>query len=247
MDQLFMNMYTPMSIRQTEIWTGTYNTTSQRCGLFCNLSKEDAFIKDGAAQYGNILYDADPYRYLDGDVVKISKTVHASAAIPFITEGVYIDDSKYLDGGLGYSSPIVPISDQLKVALDQYFQIPSPCKKLLQLFYFCSYDMDQQFADSMWTKSIGLMIHSSALQDRAFALSFSRQYVRFETDPRIYKQLDSKKLRQILGEIKNKSYIVFLFPLNARSLNVADFSQQQLKEYVTWSRNNYAAYIWVSQ
>lgn len=247
MDQLFMAMYTPASIKQTEIWTGTYNTTTQRCGLFCNLSKEDAFVQDGAAPYGNILYDADPYKYLNGDVVKISKAVHASAAIPFITEGIYIDDSKYIDGGLAYSSPIIPISDQLKVALDKYFQTPSPCRKLLQLFYFCSYDMDQQFTDSMWTKSVGLMIHSSALQDRAFSLSFSRQYINFQKDPQIYKHLDSKKLRQVLGEIKNKSYIVFLYPLDARSLNVADFSQQQLKEYVAWTRKHYAAIIWVSQ
>lgn len=251
MDQLFTSLYTPRSITQTEIWTGTYNATSQRCGLFCNLGKDSAFVKDDLILNGTILYDADEFKYLDGDTGKIAKAVYASAAIPFVTEGIYIGKDKYVDGGLSYSSPLIPISDHLKVCLDRYLaggvSLSTSGRPLIQMFYFCSYDMDSRFSDSMYTKSIGLLIHSSGLQDRAFARLFLQQFFPMNQDPKIYASLNSVTLRAALEEIKDLHYIVFLYPHNARSINVADFTAEQLKEYVEWTKKNYGAIIWTSK
>jgi hypothetical protein len=245
MEELFTSMYTPISIKQTEIWSGTYNTISQKSRLFCNLSEENSFIKASSITHRIPLYDSDSMVYLDGDIVKISKAVHASAAIPIVTEGVYIDSIKYSDGGVSYSSPLVPISEHLKKSVDKYLKVPSPCKKVIQMFYFCSYDMEQLFPDTVYAK-VGLLIHSSALQDRAASLSFMEKYTELE-DPVLYPSLNSKKLREILREIKDKSYLVWFYPLNAKSVNVADFSFKELQEYVEWTRKNYAAIIWIGK
>lgn len=247
MDQLFSSMFTPVSIKQTEIWSGTYNTNSQRGALFCNLDRSDAFVKDDILSEGTILYDCDPFNYLSGDVVDISKVVHASAAIPFVTEGVYIDGKRYIDGGVAYSSPLIPISEHLKVNLEKHFESTSPDTKLVQMFYFCSYDMDQRFNDSMYDASIGLLVHSSGLQDRAFALNFIRQFADVGIEPAKYEDLTSKKLREILRSIQHKSYIIFLFPRNALAVDVANFTTKQLLQYMNWTIKNYSAIVWSSK
>lgn len=247
MDQLFSSMYTPVSIKQTEIWSGTYNTSSQRGALFCNLDAKEAFVNDTLISNGTILYDCDPFTYVNGDTAKISKIVHASAAIPFVTEGVYIDSARHLDGGVAYSSPLIPISEHLKVNLERHLESSPADTKIVQMFYFCSYDMDQRFNDTMYDESIGLLVHSSGLQDRAFALNFIRQFADVGVEPKKYDNLNSKILRDILKSIQYKSYIIFLFPRNSQAVDVANFTTTQLLQYMDLATKNYSAIIWSSK
>jgi len=247
MDQLFTSMFTPQSVKQTEIWSGTYNTNSQKGGMFCNLAKENAFLQDDLVEDGMILYDCDPCTYVDGDLLTISKVVHASAAIPFVTEGIYIGEDRYIDGGVAYSSPLIPMSEHLKASLKKRMDSNSMDERIVQLFYFCSYDMDQRFNDSMYDTSIGALVHSSGLQDRAFALNFIRQFADVGVVPAKYDDLTSAKLRVILKGMQHKSFVIFLFPRNSVAVDVANFTTKQLIEYMNWAKKNYSAIVWCAK
>lgn len=232
---LFHKIYTPKTIQNTEIWTGTYNSTTQKAAFFCNKSFETSRIKDkGDNSY---IYDSESGIYLNGDIDNISKACYASASIPYITPGVMIKENKHIDGGVAYASPLIPLSPKVTEVLKN--------EKLIQLYYFSSYNMDDKFQDSLYSNSVGLLVHSSLLQDRAFALNILKQYGDVNKEPIIHVNINSSKLRSIINSLINKSFIIMFSPVVSYSVTVSNFDVDNLINIIKKVENNFTVHIWI--
>lgn len=235
--QFFEQVYTKKSIVKTELWTGTYNTVSQKSAFFCNKHIDNAIIKDLGKN--THIYDDEPVVYMNGDISMISKVSHASASIPIITPGVMIKDELHVDGGAGYASPLIPMSSKLDTLIRT-----KGTSELIQIHYFGSYNMLGEFSDDIYSKSVGLVIHGTLLADRAYCLSFFRQYGNVCEEPEVYEDVDSKKLSIIMEDIKLKSYVLMLSPKNSPSLNLTHFVGSEVIDIIGKVEKDFTARVW---
>lgn len=238
--RLFEQVFTTNSIQSTEIWTGTYNADRQQAAMFCNKSIESAHIKDfGEDSY---IYDMEASRYLNGNVDEISKCCYASASIPYLTPGVIINKQRYSDGGTMYASPLAAMSPRLSETLSaQKNNDP------IQILYFCSYDMDSKFSDSFYSATVGALVHSSLIQDRIFAVNLLKQYGKVNPVPLVYKDLDSKRLREVMMELGGKSYVIAFFPKGSPTVSITTFNSRALEKAVALVENHVSMFVWVME
>lgn len=238
--RLFDQIFTPNSIQKTEIWTGTYNATKQQAAMFCNKSIETSIIKDfGEDSY---IYDMQPSQYLNGNVNEISKCCYASASIPYLTPGVMIGKDRFLDGGAMYASPLAAMSPRLTDALSS-----RKSDEPIQFLYFCSYDMDSRFTDSFYSQTVGVLVHSTLIQDRIFAVNLLKQYGKVKSTPEVYKNLCSSDLRKVMDLYQNKSYVMAFFPKGSPSVPVTNFTSKMLENSICQVKNNVSMFVWVME
>jgi predicted acylesterase/phospholipase RssA len=243
---LFNSVYTSRSITNTEIWSGTYDSTSQKSACFCNLKSSEALIKD--LDSDKYIYDSQRSVYLNGVVNDIAKVVYASASIPYVTPGVMIAEGRpegrpevmhlHKDGGSSYGSPLVPMKSKVVEAIRNNPSGP------IQIFHFSSYDMNEVFKDNMFSNSIGLLIHSMLLQDRSSTLDLLREFGKVVDIPDIYLNIDAKGLRSVLEKYKDKSYVMMLAPMKAVSVNVTMFTQKELINAIREVEKDFQIMVW---
>lgn len=104
--------YTSDSIQQTEIWSGTYNISTQRSRLFCNRDQDDCIINPSTSQL--LATGMENPMYARGDLDLISDYSVASASIPHIVPPVNIDGDYYADGVLGSASPASLLAGEME-------------------------------------------------------------------------------------------------------------------------------------
>lgn len=230
---LFKNVFTTKSITNTEIWTGTYNETDQKAEFFCNLSEEDAKLKSNDI---DIIYDSAPLNYANGDIEYISKYTYGSAAIPYLTPGIEIDGEKFIDGGVSYASPIIPLSSKIKEYIKK-------SKSKIQIHYFCSYDMNEMFSDDIYSKSVGLLIHSSIIKDRAFTLSFLQNFGDCDHNPKIYNEVDPATIKKVIEENEKNNYLMIFSPFGSPSISITKFTGIELQKKI--KEIKFSIYLWV--
>lgn len=108
---LLSKIFTPSTIQQTEIWTGTFNQSTRTCELFCNKKPGDTYV--WPLTYNRFLYRSMPLNFLSGNMSEIGKAIMASASIPFIFNSQTIGNHEYADGGIMYASPLTPLQDEI--------------------------------------------------------------------------------------------------------------------------------------
>ena len=100
---LFNELFTSDTIKESEILTGTIHCSTGRFKLFSNKSKEDSLIGNAPRTHSSRHMECC---YLDGDVKQIAMVCIASASIPAIVPGCNINGELHTDGGNICSSPL---------------------------------------------------------------------------------------------------------------------------------------------
>lgn len=234
---LFHRVFTPRSITTTEIWSGTYNSTTQKAALFCNLSFDKAKIKD--KDETKYIYDSEKSTYMDGDIDLVAKAAYASASIPYITPGVIINDEKHIDGGAAYASPIVPLKTKVADIIKR-----KPKTEPIQVYHFASYDMNEKFSDSLYSNSIGLLIHSILLQERATTLDLLKEVGVVDPTPDQYMDVNCQKLSAIFEVYANQSYLMMFSPKRSPSITVTSFSGIDIAEIIQDIEKDFTVLVW---
>lgn len=235
--ELFHKVYTPSSIVSTEIWSGTYNTYTQKSAMFCNLSSDKAILKD--FEDDKYIYDSEKSIYLNGNIDDISKVVYASASIPYITPGVIIKDHVHIDGGMSFCSPVIPMKSQIIAAIKKENK-----REPVQIYYFSSYDMDGKFSDSFYLGSIGLLVHSMLIHDRSATLDLLRELGPITETPKIYSDVDVKKLEEIMNLYNKKSFIMMFSPKNPDSVYITSFCADDLIDIIKKNETGFKIIIY---
>ena len=175
--KFFHKNFNTFNIIETEIWTGTYNDEKFMERVFCNREKKDSFFKDEDFNH-TLRYTLPPY-FCNGDVEKIATVSTASANIPVFLPGVIIDNEKYVDGGLGNSSPLKSLSNSLVNTIEKN-------DDSLHIFYFNSFNSKRKHGSNYmniltkWKEVTDTMVSSYVKSDLIFAydifLKFSKNY-----------------------------------------------------------------------
>lgn len=103
--ELFNEWFTPKTIKNVEIWTGTYNVTNKKAQFFCNLDKNESMI-DCLDIYEEKMFNMLPLKYLNGCLNSCAIASAASATIPGFVETQLFEELNYADGGITDSSPL---------------------------------------------------------------------------------------------------------------------------------------------
>lgn len=109
--RLFDDPASATTLANTELWTGTYNTTAGATQLFCSGAQASALLRPNPLL--NQLYNVVEPVYASGDLTTLAKVCFASAAVPAVFPAQSIHDNVYIDGGTSYSSPLTPLRSEL--------------------------------------------------------------------------------------------------------------------------------------
>lgn len=135
--RIFDTYFTSGSIQEgLEVWVGTTNKDTGAAAFFCNKSEDKSIIK--SSYYNCLLTASEPLHYLSGDLVNIGKASAASASIPTLVEGQYINGKNYVDGGVKLASPLAAMQECL---LEHYRETGN-----LQLLYVNGYNIEQELS-----------------------------------------------------------------------------------------------------
>lgn len=171
--ELLDTFFTPSVMGTKEIWTGTYNTNLQKPQLFCNRSLATTILPVSSVDIESL--QILPPIYCDNDLARIAPVVSASASIPGLVSGQYIDGHLHVDGGMGASSPFPLLQDAVYQLAMQW--------KSLHLYYFSGCDLNAKVTSSPdevnlvdnMHQSISTMIRAMLLNDRSAVIQFLKR------------------------------------------------------------------------
>ena len=96
----------------------------------------------------------------------------------------------------------------------------------------------------MYSAIIGLLVHSSLLQDRAAALSMLRKYGSVPDAPIVYSNVKTAQLGTIMNQNRDKSYLMIFFPRGAPSVSSTNFTGKEIREIILKMNGNYSIYLY---
>lgn len=234
----FKTMFTPSSVQRVEIWTCTFNTKHSKAQFFCNRSCENAILQEKGHEK---LYCSLPFSYLNGNIKEISDVTTASASVPFLVQSHDVRDIPYQDGAILYSSPLIPMSDSIRQALED---------KHLHLFYFCSYDMDDVFGNNIikMSQPFQAMIHSTILRDRNASVDLLRSLC---CDELIYLQkrnICTEELAEIIEDCEcHNHFVIIIYPIKTCIIEMDGFSHCDIVNAMNYIKNNnYGVHVWMT-
>ena len=235
-DELISKMFTPTTIQNTEIWTGTKNRTTGKGHLFCNRRQSSLPVE----YFDPSLINCMPLTYVDGDRDKLSKVILASASIPILVPEQEIDDCFHIDGGAAFASPLTPMQDVLR-KVDN-----------LHLDYINSFDAlsTDGVRDCLNLYQNGEItaheiVGSLILHDRLNAIELIRE--RQNGSELHYKEgncnLTMLKEIEKLRSTSSRS-ILELYPEEDMSIDLTEFTADEIHNLIKRTRDNYRYRFW---
>lgn len=159
-----MENITPRILIENEIWIQTYDIDKKSTQLLCSTSEDRTLLHMdvGTLNIGNI---SNPI-YLDGDAVRYSLALKASSSIPAILPPIVLDSLNLIDGGVDFSSPLIPFSRCIR-EMDEF-----------EIVYISGYNIDNKDINIMpdsntildiFSNIINLLLRGHISQDRLIA------------------------------------------------------------------------------
>lgn len=155
--------FTKESIKNYEIWTGTYNKNKQRARLFCNRSKKDSILDVSCIDH-DLTQSMEPF-FADGNMTIIGDASVASASIPSVIPSQKIFDEDYIDGGIASASP-------LSIMQEPILKYVRSNNESLHLLYINSVDLSNPNIKPIhnildtWKQTANDLIRSQTVIDR---------------------------------------------------------------------------------
>ncbi len=238
-------MFDNNTIQDTEILTLTFNKTKFIPQIFSNKSETNTFFKELPNETDRVLYEFHPIKFTSGSLDEISKVCMASAAIPLVTESQIIENEEYGDGGIVASSPFIMLSGMLSRNL---------ASRPLQIFLFSPIEFDNDEDTDKYTKygnselkvMLLRMVHSQALNERLATVNLIEKLTNKSLNLTRYTNLDSPKvLASVLEKHKNDSFVMTFYPSKCPSIQLNDFTSENIINCIDEVRKKYHFDIFV--
>lgn len=265
----FNRYFSTKTIQSVEIWTGTYNVTTNRAEFFCNKSQENALIQQSFFESDQDIYDVMRLRYLsdEPDIInKLAKVAIASASIPYVVKPIEIDGQIYADAGIMYSSTSLPLSNEIYRLVKGHKYESEYCMdgdgkvsketdiikpRRLRHFYFSPYDTyskEMVIASRTLHGPIAQILHTNLLQDKASAISNLQRIYGIESSQLIhehYIDADKDTLCTVLKKLeKYEHYFCDLYPKGIIKVPLCGFTKSHIEEKINAVTDNFAIQIW---
>lgn len=255
---LFKELFEQRKLNTVEMWSGTYNTTRGYTELFCNNSSGTTLIS--SQTFLPTTNRCLPLHFLDEELKDITDVSIASASIPVIFEKKKIGDDYYEDGGVNFSSPLLPLQEEIykitkgiyepttiDVVLSQYPIIEDPgtiplsarraTPRTLHLMYFSSDNVDTQQASGV-VGAITQLIDTIAVLDRNAGIELM---VRLAGGSRTDVGLVSgtlADLRTVLATYETNHYFLYMYCNADISVDMTSFVGENVVEVMNQAREN---------
>lgn len=106
------NNISPGILMDNEIWIQTYDVENEKTNLYCTLREGESKLYIDPDRYTEM--GVNKPRFISGDMNMYCKAAKATASIPTVLPPVIIGTENHVDGGIAYSSPIIPLSKSIK-------------------------------------------------------------------------------------------------------------------------------------
>lgn len=241
-EYLFKKYFNEKSIKHYEIWTGTYNKTLNMAQFFCNRSSDESYVTEM-----DFLDSQEKFALLEpfycGDennsINIIASVCMASASIPYLIESVTINNFKYRDGGIMYSSPTLPLNDAI-------YRLGK--NKKFRHFYFLPYDItccDNAHKTKILTEELTQIFYTNLLIEKEFILNNLKRLKGSNVNCYTYSLMSSSKLNEILESLDHiQFYVCILFPVDMVNINILNFDYDDIIKIHNEVSSNYNIQIW---
>lgn len=258
------------NIQDIEMWNTAYNKTQKKTGIFCNKGSSETFIS--SFTYSPFEFKTLPLKYLDGDITAISKTVIASASVPFLFKPVVIDNEEYIDGGVTYPSPLTPLQEEIykcikgitqpqdfeKTLAEPPIPVPTPEQEtalqnkrdrtILHLTYFSPYNMDSTSDTTKATLGggsvFGAITDASAIKDRYTGINLLERVM---NSGQVIKVIDSRtqlySLSSLLQTYSDTHYFCEIYVRENNWIDMNKFTPQDIYDKMNEAKNNIEFYF----
>lgn len=238
-EELFKNIFTPSTIRQIEIWTGTINRNESKAQFFCNKSEHDSIIKN--CNFNPKFRGCLPLIYLNGDIESLAKVSIASVSIPTLVPEQVINGNSYADGGTFFASPLTGLQDQIGR------------QKELHIDYLSSFDIQgdapPRFCNNLiqnGTFTLHEIIRSICIQDRSVALDLLK-FNSCQHEIVYFSEGDcSAGVIQYISEqrTKHRRSLLELYPKDNDAIDLTNFTSVDIVNLIKKTRANYRYRFW---
>jgi predicted acylesterase/phospholipase RssA len=250
------------NIQDIEMWNSAYSKTSKKTGLFCNKDSSDTFISPYT--YSPFDFKTLPLNYLSGDINKISKTVIASASIPFLFKPVNIDNQDYIDGGVTYNSPLTTFQEEIYKCIKGIVEpypyevnlsnpaIPIPTQEqkdqlitkrtrnILHLTYFSSYNMDstENPKSALGSGSIFEAISdASAIKDRYTGINLLERVKLSNQKVYSITSQENSNLSELLSTYSPNHYFLQIYVRENEWIDMTNFTPKDIIDKMNEAKN----------
>lgn len=117
-DTFLGRYFTAQTIKEHEIWTGTYNRARQKACIFCNRSKDESILDVDCIDH-DLTQSMHPV-FANGDIKRIARAGLASASIPALVPAEIIDGEPHIDGGIAGASPLIIMQEPILKYVDDH-------------------------------------------------------------------------------------------------------------------------------
>ena len=261
--------FTPETIQNVEIWSGTYNKNKNSAEFFCNRFSERALIQERYFEGDSYIYSVTSLNYLkkDEDILnKIGKIIIASASIPYTVEPQHIDEYDYQDGGTMYASPTSILCNEIYrifkgETFDKVFTLNSKSEisvekevikpKRLRHFYFSPYDINSSEVIQSWktlNMAVTQILYANLLSDRASAILNLQHIYEISYTQLIHQHYSNITTTQFAQILKNidiyEHYVCDIYPIGIPGINIENINYDEILKIIKQVRNNYGVQIW---
>ena len=232
--------FTPSSISQYEIWTGTYSKQHQKARVFCNRRRDQTLLDPERIDH-ELTQSMEPV-FADGDFDMIGQVGLASASIPGLVPGENIDGVQYIDGGVASASPLIvmrePILDRVRNN-----------HETLHMIYINSVDLSQSATKDCrnvidtWKQAAKDMVRSQTVNDRLSAFELLRcqpGHLNKNEFTCTYDNLERvKRIR------RRVSYsLLEIYPLNKKDIDLVSFKGSDVTQAIKEVYGHCACRLW---
>lgn len=209
-------------LTQREIWTGTFNRTSQRAQFYCNLSRQNASLSKYPINH--TLYQTEESEYLNGSLPDIAQIILASASIPTYVLPQNRKNAELIDGGVAYSSPLAVFKNSL---------IRQNVQHIIYVNGMNLAEIEKAQNRNIIENGRLATIEMSKFnicKDRqvAYETVFGSQLVNYEDYP-----ISSLSLiAQQISQGKYESTLLEIYPLYPQELNVVNFTSKDILDNI---------------
>lgn len=240
-EEFLSEFFTGKSIQEKEIWVGAINERSGRLALFCNKSYEKSHIQ--GSHYNINMFNSEPLRYFNGDIVSISRSMLASCSIPIMLNSTKLGKNSYIDCGTKFASPLTAMQEEIrKISIQE---------KGIHIVYVSGYNVEKSLGVSKDAdKSMsGLfetipnhIVRGMVIADRSVAY----RIVSDQSDNSLMYAIGHiQSLKAIMKNRKKcRSTLIEIYPVKAVEVNIFDFDSKHIISAVNEVSENLGIRLW---
>jgi len=229
-------------ITRTEVWSGAYDTRMRLGQMFCNRAPDDSILSQHILSSDARTYNCAEPIYCSGNISLLADVCYASAALPFIVGPAEINKKAYIDGGVMFASPLLPLQGAIK-------ELSLTEGRPIHMFYFEPYDLNTYYDDTtLYGEFISTLLHASVITDRAFGISIISHLAAAASTPRALTSLNDIPHTQIPEVMKSTENMFFSLyhSESSRTIEITSFNGTDVIKEVESSRQGINVRVWTS-